>query len=95
MKLEMWLELKGMGPTELRKKLTERFGGSPSKQSLSNIAKGKNQASLEIALMLKEVTDGDLDLWKLVNNPKYVGKLGVMTEEAPGMDEVDDLLNSL
>jgi hypothetical protein len=101
MKLEMWLELKRMGPTELSKRLIERFGDSPSKQALSNIAKGKSQASLEVALMLKEVTNGDLDLWKLVSNPKYVGSSPLVKgiEEGPpdtgDLSDVDDLLNSL
>lgn len=75
MKLAEYLQKEGWSVSRVVREITIRYGACPSRQTIANVV-ANGSASLETAILIVEVTNGEVDYTDLVNNPRYVTPKG-------------------
>lgn len=71
--INTWCKKHNIGATKLRALLLLAYQSAPTKQALDKIIKLEKTPSLELAIMLNEISHGEvpLDAWMIIN-PKHI-----------------------
>ena len=94
MNIKEWCESHDptLGPTKMRERMLGKYGKAPSKQSLSKVLKGERTPTLELAIMLNEVTGNLVSIGSMIVEKLYLPEPDV-DDELDGLDftsEVDE-----
>lgn len=99
MTIQEWYEgINKPSITSIQHQMKEMFGAAPTRQALENIIKGKTP-SLEIAIMINELSAGAVDFDDMVVNGKYINRREEEPEETEEYEDdennIDNLFDSL
>lgn len=92
MNVKDWLVRMGYTHADLEQTLVTIYGRSPTKATLSNLVKGVKNPGLEIAIMINEVSKGEVSFNDMLYHKTYMLE---DKEVQPELEMFSDLLEGI